>query len=91
MKALTDYILALRDLLKAEANAMRRDAFRTAVAVIVMGTAALLALGALVCLFASLYIYVDSQSGPATAACITGAAALVLAFIIAEVGIWLAR
>ena len=91
MKALTDYILALRDLLKAEANAMRRDCFRTSVAVIIMAFAAVLALGAFACIFAALFMFVNSLAGPASAACITGAAALLLAFIIAEVAIWLAR
>ena len=91
MKALTDYILALRDLVKAEFNSMRRDRFRTAVAVIVMAAAAVLGLGAFACIFAGLFLFVNSLAGPASAAGITGAAALVLAFIVAEVAIWLGR
>ena len=91
MKALTDYILALRDLVKADANSMRRDCFRTVAALIVMASAVVVALGAFACIYAALFLYMNSLAGPAPAACITGIAALPLALVIAEVAIWLAR
>jgi hypothetical protein len=91
VKAITNYITAVADFLEAELVALRKGAVKAAASVAMMISAGVIVVFGVGLFLAALFMWVNGPLGPIAAALITGGAALVVAVIIAEVGIWLAK
>jgi len=91
VKALTNYITALTDFLEAELNAFRVKLVKTVIATAIVLCAGAFALWGVGLFMAALFLFVMFYLGPTLAAVITGGAALVIAAVVAGIGLWLAR
>ena len=86
LQRLADLVIALVDLLEAEGRVLRQQTARVAGAMVFIALAGLLALGGVgLCLW-GLYGHLAAAAGPANAALLTGAAAL----LAAGAGLWIA-
>lgn len=91
MKALTEYIISLKNLVRAEVDSVRHDFFRTAVALVIVTLVGLFCLAAIGLIFLALFLYLAGFMAPAPAVLITGIVALVFAVLLVEIAVWLAR
>jgi hypothetical protein len=91
VKAITDYILALVDLVEAEARSLRRAMLRAVSGAVLLMLAGLIALGAVGLLAASLYMKLAEIMTPAHATLLCGAAGALAAIVLAKVGLWLGK
>ncbi|MEW5756785.1 MAG: phage holin family protein [Pseudomonadota bacterium] len=88
---MTEYIIALMDLLEAEGRELRRTVMRTGIGLVCLAVAGLVAvIGLCFCLWA-VYQALAAMVGPATAAMIVGLLMLSLAGLIAWIAMRLAR
>lgn len=85
--ALSDFVIALLDLLEAEAKSARKGVFKLAVSLTLLSLAGLLALGALGLFVAALYLYLITIVSAALSAFLCG----LLVIVIAGVFVWNAR
>ena len=91
MKLLTNYIVALANLLEAEIAHLRKEYFRTATAIVIMfGAVAMLVAGLLLVMLA-IFLPIASSAGYPLAALVTGVIAFLFMGLITVVAIWLAR
>ncbi|HSF31118.1 MAG TPA: hypothetical protein VLK82_11705 [Candidatus Tectomicrobia bacterium] len=72
MRGLAELIIALLELLEAEARALRSGSFRLAVSLGLLATAGILALGGIGLVLWALYLYLAVFLGPPAATLITG-------------------
>lgn len=88
---MTEYIIALVDLLEAEGRVLRSTVMRTGVGLACLAVAALLTFAGLgLCLWAA-YQGLAAQVGPASAALVIGVLTLLLAGLMAWTAIRLTR
>jgi hypothetical protein len=79
LKALAELVIALLELIEAEARALRSGALRLGVMLALLGTAALFTCVGLALLLRALYLYLLMVLIPATATLLTGIATLLVA------------
>ena len=91
MKAVADFILAVADLIQAEARAARKAVYRLAWSVILISCACLLVLAGAGMLGLALYQSLLPWWGPAGSSVGTGAALLAAGAVVAGVAKWLAK
>lgn len=91
MRALTNYLTALVDYAKAELDDLRRKVIKSAVGTAILLLAGIFALWGTGLFFAALFIWITHCLGATVAALITGGAALVVACVVAAIGLWLAK
>jgi hypothetical protein len=88
---LSDFIIALLDLMEAEGRVLRHSVTRTGGALALIGVAAALLLGALLLMLWSLYQFLEPRVGASAASLFTGLAMLVPAALAALAAQWLKR
>ncbi len=88
---LSDFIIALLDLLEAEGRLLRHSVTRTGAVLALIGVAAALLLGALLLMLWSLYQFLEPRVGTPAAGLFTGLAMLVPAALAAFAAQWLKR
>lgn len=87
MRALAELIIALLELLEAEARALRSGAFRLGLSLALLVTAGTLTLGGVVIILRALYLYLTIIVSAPTATLITG----VVPLLVAGGLVWTAR
>jgi hypothetical protein len=78
LRALVELIIALLELLEAEARAVRSGAFRLGLSVALLGAAGVLFTGGVGLILWALYLYLATSLGQATAALAIGLVALLV-------------
>ena len=78
MRGLTELIIALLDLLEAEARALRSGSFRLGLSLALLGTAGILMLVGVWLILRALYLYLAIFLSPPTATLITGVVTLLV-------------
>jgi hypothetical protein len=79
LRALTELIIALLELLEAEARALRSGAFRLGLALALLGAAGVLTVGGVGLILRALYLYLAIFLGQATATLLIGLVTLLVA------------
>jgi hypothetical protein len=79
LRALAELIIALLELLEAEARALRSGAFRLGLSLALLLTAGTLTLGGVALILRALYLYLTIFLSPPTATLITGVVSLLVA------------
>jgi hypothetical protein len=87
LRALAELIIALLELLEAEARALRSGAFRLGLSLALLVTAGILTLSAIALILRALYLYLAIILSPPTATLITG----VVTLLVAGGLVWIAR
>jgi hypothetical protein len=87
LRALAELLIALLELLEAEARALRSGAFRLGLSLALLVTAGILTLSAVALILRALYLYLAIILSPPTATLITGAVTLLVAGGL----VWIAR
>lgn len=78
MRGLTELIIALLELLEAEARALRSGSFRLGLSLALLGTAGILMLVGVWLILRALYLYLAIFLSPPTATLITGVVTLLV-------------
>lgn len=91
MKALTDLIIALADLLEAEVKMIRRGVFRLVFAMVFLFVGSLLVLGGIGLACYSLYLHLAVETSPSLAALLSGVIFLLASIPVVGVSLWLSR
>jgi hypothetical protein len=78
LKVLAELIIALLELLEAEARALRSGSFRLGLSLALLGTAGTLTLGGVGLILWALYLYLAILLNPPTATLITGVVTLLV-------------
>ena len=78
MRGLTELIIALLELLEAEARALRSGSFRLGVSLVLLGTAGIFMFVGVGLILRALYLYLVIFLSPPTATLITGMATLLV-------------
>jgi len=78
LRGLTELIIALLDLLEAEARALRSGSFRLGLSLALLGTAGILMLVGVWLILRALYLYLAIFLSPPTATLITGVVTLLV-------------
>ena len=78
MRGLTELIIALLELLEAEARALRSGSFRLGLSLALLGTAGTLMLVGVALILRALYLYLAIFLSPPTATLITGMVTLLV-------------
>lgn len=92
MRALTEYLVALSDLVQAEARELRRGLFRLVVAaVLVVAAAAVALLGLGMLLYGLYHVLLDAGLGVSGAAVLSGAIFMAGAALLLGGATWLRR
>jgi hypothetical protein len=91
VRAIVDFVVALTDLLEAEAQALRQGAVKLGIGLGLVMVGATLLLGALGLLIASAFIGISCALGPAIAALLTGSGLLLVAVIVMLVAKWMSK
>ena len=78
MRGLTELIIALLELLEAEARALRAGSFRLGLSLALLGTAGILMLVGVGLILRALYLYLAIFLSPPTATLITGVVTLLV-------------
>lgn len=78
MRGLTELIIALLELLEAEARALRSGSFRLGLSLALLGTAGILMLVGVWLILRALYLYLAIFLSPPTATLITGVVSLLV-------------
>ena len=78
MRGLAELIIALLELLEAEARALRSGSFRLGLSLALLGTAGTLMFVGVVLILRALYLYLVIFLSPATATLITGVVTLLV-------------
>jgi hypothetical protein len=79
LRGLTELIIALLELLEAEARALRSGSFRLGVSLALLGTAGTFMLVGVALILRAIYLYLVIFLSPPTATLITGLATLLVA------------
>jgi hypothetical protein len=79
LRALAELIIALLELLEAEARVLRSGAFRLGLSLALLATAGILTLSAIALILRALYLYLVIILSPPTATLITGVVTLPVA------------
>lgn len=79
MKALVELIIALLELLEAEARALRSGAFRLGLCAVLLGAAGVLIVGGVGLILRALFLYLVILLGQATANLLIGLVTLLMA------------
>jgi hypothetical protein len=87
LRALAELLIALLELLEAEARALRSGAFRLGLSLALLVTAGILTLSAVALILRALYLYLAIILSPPTATLITG----VVTLLVAGGLVWIAR
>lgn len=91
MKALTDLIIALADLLEAEVKMIRRGVFRLVFAMVFLFVGSLLVLGGIGLACYSLYLHLAVETSASLAALLSGVIFLLASIPVVGVSLWLSR
>lgn len=78
MRGLAELIIALMELLEAEARALRAGAFRLGLSLALLGTAGTLGLGGMGLILWAVYLYLALILNPPTATLMTGIATMLV-------------
>ncbi len=87
MRGLTELIIALLELLEAEARALRSGSFRLGLSLALLGTAGTLMVVGVALILRALYLYLAIVLSPPTATLITG----VITLLVSGGLVWSAR
>jgi hypothetical protein len=78
LRGLTELIIALLELLEAEARALRSGVFRLGLSLALLGAAAILMLAGVALIVRALYLYLVISLSPPTATVVTGVVTLLV-------------
>ena len=78
MRGLAELIIALMELLEAEARALRSGSFRLGLSLVLLGAAGTLGLGGMALILRAMYLYFALVLSPPTATLMTGIVTLLV-------------